>query len=276
MDSSDPTQALVLHTTTQIQTSLSFALPTSLSFFKRLTWEQTPWTNLTINFFSASTISTLLTPLNPLLTPSVIQNALCIGVSYPSTIFHPGRTSVGRKVNFPHVYIVFPYLKRDVRADPSFLKVWHDTIVKPAFDNAWIDSYLVSVRKNKNGLEGSQPTTKCTAEGSEYIIDKFLLKGKDVSVHREWPDFDVREHFVEDKRVEIFEDAWDGMKGMLKDRIDLAEFREPVLLAIWGLTVKGEEGVSHERVVECVKQKWSEFADGRFCVDGSFKVVFDL
>ncbi|KAF2637625.1 hypothetical protein P280DRAFT_521287 [Massarina eburnea CBS 473.64] len=253
-----------------VSTSLSFALPTSLSFCKRMTWEQTPWTCPRISTTTASIIASHLTPLNPRITPTTLLHALCFGVVYPS----PTHDSKGPKKLYPHIFVVFPRLKEDVSANPAFLKTWHDDIVKPAFDNAWLDSKLVAHRQN-DSIKGSSPTTACTAKPASHIIDNYLLKGYNPSIHRVWPDFEVREDWMEDLREEVYGTAWNSILGILADRYDLGSLGDLFLVAVWELEVKGEEGVGAERVVECVKAQWREFTDEKFVVPGSFKVVVD-
>ncbi|KAF2242848.1 hypothetical protein BU26DRAFT_438017 [Trematosphaeria pertusa] len=257
--------------------SLSFALPTSLAFFKRLTWEQTPWTSQKISPHNAHIIASHLTSLSPHpIAPEAIQHALCFGVSYTST-------SNGSKDSYPQLFVVFPHLRRDISRDEKFLRVWHDEVVKPAFDEAWKESGLVKVHGSERdairrlNARPSGTWTVCDAEPAESILRR-LQKGNKASIHVSWPDWtgssDPTGGAGEegDQRAYIFDEAWISMKGMVDAHPDLAEMQEPFLLAVHRGNVDVVQGMDLVKVHERVGQYWEQFADSRFMTPESFSV----
>jgi hypothetical protein len=119
-------------TVLSLQTKLSFCLPTSLAFFHHLTWNQTPWTTRSlptksISPICASDAHTIAHHLD--VSAESIQNALYFGG-------HP---------TGPSLYVIFPHATTRVSTNERFLTIWHDQVVKPAFDRAWRDSGLVDV-----------------------------------------------------------------------------------------------------------------------------------
>jgi hypothetical protein len=131
----------------QCSMQLSFCLPTSLAFAKRLTWEQTPWipTSLYGEFSNpiskadADTISRHLgSHLGKNVKPEAIQNALLLGSTFPTGEEFPNGDKIGETYlgTFPYIFVIFPHARGPASHDETFLKVWHDAIVKPAFDRA--------------------------------------------------------------------------------------------------------------------------------------------
>lgn len=124
---------------TNTSTEFSFCLPTSLAFFKNLTWEQTPWVPHfidekpvnPINRIDAKTIKNHLRGhLGQHVSISAIQNGLLLGSAYPTT------GVCGPLGTYPHVFVIFPHAKTHAATNPHFLHTWHDEVVKLAFDRA--------------------------------------------------------------------------------------------------------------------------------------------
>jgi hypothetical protein len=149
-----------------VKTELSFCLPTSLAFFKDFTWKQTPWIHRyttsraianPITLANADFISRFF--VNHDISPEVVEKALFFGSS-----------STG--INF---FVVIPYVKYNINlaTDERFLRIWHDQIVKPAFDRAWIDSGLTPVC----GAEVDAMTRLLPTTGTRTDMEALPAKG---------------------------------------------------------------------------------------------------
>lgn len=260
---------------TSTSTSLSFALPTSLAFFKRLTWELTLWTRPDITPTTANTISSHI----PSLPPSAIRSAICLGVGYTGMTNDP-------KDQQPQLYIVFPHLQRDI--DEDFWRIWHDEIVKPAFDEAWISSGLVSVWEAE---DGSWSTVKA-GPSAEQVLDRFdnvPEYRRYRAQHVEWPKWeDLEWEFssppdtytlskgmeggFSDRRALVFDETWSAMRDMLKGGDEPREMSDPVLLAVWEKSVRVGESASVESLAKTVGVNWDAYVDSRFVEEGMFVV----
>ncbi|KAF1980126.1 hypothetical protein BU23DRAFT_548321 [Bimuria novae-zelandiae CBS 107.79] len=258
------------------RTPLSFALPSSLAFFKRLTWELIPRTRPPIDAAVATAIAARFPP--ETITAAAISHAFCLGVGFTDT-------SYGAKDHLPHLYVVFPKLRRDVRDDIRFLSAWHDGLLKPAFDEAWIDSGLVDVWENTIG--GTTWSTTKAAPAAATVFDRFY-NATDIWMgrpqHKEWPKWNdpwVYSHpqspeklsqgmegGYSDARARVLIEAWSSIQDMLKGW-EGQEMSEPILLAIWRKEFHADDETS---LVQVVGKEWDAFVDSRFVEPGKFVV----
>lgn len=247
-------------TTQTLRTSLSFCLPTSLAFAKRLTWEQTPWNphSVLISPTDAQTIcSALDAHTTTAINPSAVQNALLFGSTYPP---HPPVAAFGC---YPTLFVVFPHAHSLPAHDEAFLRVWHDGIVKPAFDRAWSDSRL------------------CASYKEAFPVSGFLRgrrNGAKRVVRAAWPEWHDEwgagsEGCFSAQRARVYNDAWDAIKGMLRDYPGMEEYREPLLLAVSRVNIHLQGMAGPEVVNTVVGREWDRFVDSRFLIKGSFRVV---
>lgn len=175
-------------------TELSFCLPTSLAFAKRSSWEQTPWIPISTSHRTTNPISNdeahlitiyLASHLGSSITPEAVQNALLFGTMCPSPV---SAQSLG---TYPHIFIVFPHAPSRPALDEKFLKIWHDQIVKPAFDRAWKDSGLTSIHgAEQDGLSRVLPpqgTSTARDALPAHGFLKHLRNGTPASVRDFWP-----------------------------------------------------------------------------------------
>jgi hypothetical protein len=272
----------------QCQSELSFCLPTSLAFFKRLTWEQTPWilnklNNKSVNPIDeadAHRISTYLSQHGHSVSPRDVQCALLFGGTTPN------RDQIPEDIGtYPHLFVIFPHATMVPYLDPHFLKIWHDDIVKPAFDRAWKDSGLALV----HGAPLDTPTRVLPPPGVRTSRDAYpasgflerLRHGKAGAVRDYWPSWtDESWHLgFEGKytgaRAAIYDEAWGAILGMLKDHPELLSYQDPVLLAVSRGQVHVNPRLSTSDKFRCVAQEWDGLVDSRFMKTGSFQVVFE-
>jgi hypothetical protein len=186
--------------------------------------------------------------------------------------------------------VVFPHLRHDASRNPTFLKIWHDEIVRPAFNMAWADSGLVSVwRKPLEGFPGQRIKVPHTGErfGHEKMarestgILKLLENGRERRVFEEWPSWvdanssgsgGIGEGIHTTKRRKIYTSAWKSITGMLHDHPQLAEFQDPILVAVH--TARADVNVQSnvETIHGLVGRDWDQTVDSKFVVPGTFKV----
>ncbi|KAL1598872.1 hypothetical protein SLS60_008015 [Paraconiothyrium brasiliense] len=255
-------------------TTLSFATPKSLAFFKRFTWELTPWTRPNIDPTTATAISAHI----PTLPADAIHLAICLGVGY--TAF-----SKACRDQRPHLYVVFPHLRRPI--DEQFWRVWHTNIVKPAFDEAWISSGLVDVWER----EDTAWITEKAAPTADQVLDRY---DNAPSYRRQrpqqiqWPEWRDFWEFDEEpsprtlskgseggfsyRRALVFDEAWSAMRDMLKGGDELREMSDPILLALWEKAVEVEEPVSADVLIKTVGKEWDAYIDLRFVEKNMFVV----
>lgn len=250
-----------------LKSPFSFCFPTSLAFFHRLTWEQTPWLLPSIPLFTAQIISRALEA-RVTLTPEIITYALPFGVAYTSS-------ANAAKEHYPNLYIIFPHLGRDVSRDRHFLTFWHNEIVKPAFDEAWKDSGLVPVRGrpkgevSRLGFVGAGTHTECDAVPASHIF-KLKDRGWEKSVHAQWPDYEEKSEC--DKRALVFYDAWVSIRGMLQA---YDEYQGAVLLAVWKCDIVAEEGEDRRHLADRVSERWTGMVDRRYQGKRTFNVQIE-
>jgi hypothetical protein len=91
------TKAHVREVESPCKINLSFALPSSMAFFKCLTWEQCPWALPPIPRPKTETIADYTK-----IPVEAILNSVPLGVSYKSV-------TNGVKEDYPHLYVVFPH-----------------------------------------------------------------------------------------------------------------------------------------------------------------------
>ncbi|CAO2652805.1 Nn.00g022160.m01.CDS01 [Neocucurbitaria sp. VM-36] len=281
-------------------TELSFCLPTSLAFAKRLTWEQTPWIGSTVNQKSANPINEadshtianyLSTHLSHTVTVEAVQNALLFGSTYTpssSSFSSSSQPSSSHLSTTLHLFIIFPHAHGPPPSHaPSFLSPWHDQIVKPAFDRAWKDSALTPI----HGAEPDGQTRILAPTGTHTAHDALSAKGflerlrngnptAASATRADWPAWTAdnwglgAEGRYSGTRAKILDEAWEAIFGMLKGHPDLPEYQDPILLAVCRARIYVAEGLSAQGKVGCVTQEWDKVIDARFVKEGSFKVVF--
>ncbi|KAH6857267.1 hypothetical protein BKA58DRAFT_286741, partial [Alternaria rosae] len=272
----------------QCCSSLSFCLPTSLAFAKRLTWEQTPWIPHTLNYKSANPIDEadahrIATYLS-LRGHSVLARDVQCALLFGSTILDQDQMT-GSMGLYPHIFVIFPHATMVPCLDPQFLKIWHDDIIKPAFDRAWKDSDLATVY----GSSLDTPTRVLPPTGVRTSRDTFpasgflerLRNGKCGAVRDYWPSWIDSSWYLglEGKytgtRTAIYDAAWDAIQGMLKDHPQLSPYQDPILLSVSRGVVHVNPRLSTKDKYRCVAQEWDRLVDSRFVKKGSFQVVFE-
>ena len=186
---------------------------------------------------------------------------------------------------YPHPFIIFPHAETHPATDEKFLRIWHDQIVKPAFDRAWKDSGVAEA----SGAELDGRTSILPPSGTRTAHDALPASGFLVRLRSEdhseqsralWPRWDDswgggREGRRSHKRAEVYGEAWDAMMGSLKDHPDLPEYRNPVLLAVCRAPLELDPDAVAEKSFEHVAREWDAYTDSRYMVAGSFRVVLD-
>jgi hypothetical protein len=234
------TKAYIREVSSPCRTDLTFALPTSMAFFKRLTWEQCPWALPPIPIPKASIISSYTN-----IPVDAIINAVPLGVSYN------GLTNE-QKANYPHLYVVFPHLRRNIKLsrDPDFTFDWHDRIVKPALDYAWQVSGLVRVHRFPSSQrmlasgrwEGGTSTENTQPPYSRF--EKYLVQSNkspseaSPQIHATRPEYHddgsvEKEGRGSDDRARVLNGAWSEITRSLRLLYPEDEFKDFVLLAVW-------------------------------------------
>ncbi|KAF2656900.1 hypothetical protein K491DRAFT_355316 [Lophiostoma macrostomum CBS 122681] len=280
-------------TITDCFTDFSFCLATSLAIAKRLTWEQTPWTYAPLPLSSRQQIADLITLHTRFaITPDTVSHALLLGTTYrgATAATYPQHIS-------PSLLVVFPHLRADADAghdaeparNAAFLQVWHDEIVRPAFNTAWEESGLVSVwRKPLEGFAGQrfQVTHTGARVGHERMgreaggILKMLGSGWMRRVYEEWPFWSGDSPSVGggggegegEKRCEVYDSAWTSITGMLRDHPSLREFQDPILVAVHTAHahLNAQSGV--QAIYDVVGRDWDQTIDAKYVVKGTFRV----
>lgn len=250
----------------QCYTELSFAVATSIAVAKRLTWEQTPWLLSSLNHHDTRHITHYLSAFEGReFSPEVIRNALFFGETYRDVQYNeyigPG----------PQLFVIFPHVKRDITRDASFLAVWHDEIVLPAFNTAWKDSGLVEVSIGSFHAKQARSSTGFLAHlkaGSRRMVRDF------------WPAWcDKPGRGVEGKfsntRARVFDEAWKSITGMLKGHPGMQEFQDPMLIVVHRGRSDVGCNLSRQEIYQSVGRDWDMNIDARYVMPGSFKVVVE-
>jgi hypothetical protein len=292
-------------------TQLSFCLPTSLAFAKRLTWEQTPWIPLSLNTNPVNPISQadahtisdyLFSHLGLEVRPEVIQKALFFGTTYqcPTTTTTPDddknndndddEDTIGNNEPeigpYPHLFVIFPDTSTVPSHDTTFLRIWHDDIVKPAFDQAWRDSGLTRVH---GAALDSQlrllPPTGTYTEHDARPAAGFLHRkrnGNLTAVRTYWPCWTDSTFYTgtEGKyscvRSAVYSQAWTAITGMLNEHPQLLAYQNPILLALCRSQIHVSERLGTRDRFRAVAQEWDGLVDARFVRPASFAVVFEV
>ncbi|KAF1843369.1 uncharacterized protein K460DRAFT_396682 [Cucurbitaria berberidis CBS 394.84] len=279
-------QAIVSRAET-CHTELSFCVPTSLAFAKRLTWEQTPWIRSNTNRKSANPINeadahtiaySLSIHQGQTVSAEAVKNALLFGTTY-----HPSAPSDEQIGTYPYLLVVFPHAQGNISRDTTFLNTWHDQIIKPAFDRAWKDSGLTTIY----GAEVDGQSRILPPSGTRTVKDALpakgflerLRNGNPTSVRDCWPvwndDWGLgTEGRYTAVRSRIYSEAWEAIKGMVKGHPDLLSFQDPILLALCGAKIYVAPELPVQSKFKYVAQEWDKFVDARYVENGSFKVVF--
>ncbi|KAF2790190.1 hypothetical protein K505DRAFT_377702 [Melanomma pulvis-pyrius CBS 109.77] len=247
-------------------TKLSFAVATSMAVAKRLTWEQTPWLLHSLSEDDIRHIAKCLSVYKDgVISNKAIYNALFFGET-DRDVQHNEYTGPG-----PQLFVLFPHVRRDIRRDASFLAVWHDELVLPAFNTAWRDSGLVETSVGSFQRKQGRPSTGFIAH---------LKAGRRYMVRDSWPAwYDSSSGRVEgkfsDKRAHVFDEAWKSITGMLKDYPGLHEFQDPMLIVVDRGRSYLDCNYSPQEVYQSVARDWDISFDSRYVVPGSFKVVVE-
>lgn len=196
------------------------------------------------------------------------MNALFLGSAYPIT------TPPGSLGTYPHVFVVFPHAKTCVATNARFLRTWHDEVVKPAFDCAWKDSGKATIYgAEKSGkpriLLPTGVRTANDAAGSEGLLTLLHNNAQD-AVRVRWPTWPNTES---DARASIMDEAWEAMKGIIKDHPNLAEFQDPILLAVGRGEYAFSPAVQSKGMFKDMALEWEKYVDARFVEAESFRVL---
>jgi hypothetical protein len=245
-----------------VKTELSFCLLTSLAFFKDLTWEQTPW------IYHHTTSRTTISPIIPAGADSISSFFVNHDISQEAV---GNALFFGSSATGIDLFIIFPYAGEDPNpaTDERFLNIWHDQIVKPAFDRAWKDSGLIPI----HGAEVHPMTPIMKPSGAHTDMEalpakgfiKRLTNGSPGSVSTDWPN----------NKQEVLNEAWLDITGMLKDHPDLADFQDPRLLAVYRAEIHLGEHMSYSEQYRTVCKEWKPLANGEYIEPGTFGVVLE-
>ncbi|KAF1946870.1 hypothetical protein EJ02DRAFT_491923 [Clathrospora elynae] len=252
-----PAALVVISRADLCYTELSFCHPTSLAFAKPNR----------INEADAHLIAhKLVSNFGQTVTPKAIQSALLFGSTYlsPETDEELGK--------YPYLFVVFPNLKASPACNEIFLEIWHNDIVKPAFDGAATDSRIRIL-----------PPSKTRTPRDALSVSGFLehLRNKNPTAVRDrWPVWIDDWHLGTEGqhtgiRPAIYSEAWQGIKGILKEHLQLPSYQNPILLALCrGRVYVGTQMSSHVKF-KSVTQEWDRFVDARSVTSRSFKVVLE-
>ncbi|OAL47848.1 hypothetical protein IQ07DRAFT_482927, partial [Pyrenochaeta sp. DS3sAY3a] len=278
----------------QCWTELSFCLPTSMAFAKRLTWEQTPWIPAISDDIPANPITEadayiirehIRGHLDRNVSVTAIKNALMIGSTYSSA---PLDRPLGV---YPLLFIIFPNIQQPIAQMPEFLEIWHDQIVKPVFNITWANSGLTPVYRvdpeyrwspvlTARGRPWDEETyTEKDAEPAARIL-KRLEVGNMAPLRAYWPAWtDKKPGYAQLEgqhsgiRAKVYNEAWEMILGILKNHPNLHGFQDPILLATCRGRLDLNPDLSAELKWSMVGQQWDKYVDSRFMTKGSLKVV---
>ncbi|KAF1913331.1 hypothetical protein BDU57DRAFT_504426 [Ampelomyces quisqualis] len=243
---------------TSLRSSLSFCLPTSLSFLTSPIWQQTPW---------VPRLSPTLHPSSPITPADADTISAYLSHAISSTAIQHALLFCTSPSHGPDLFVVFPHTTTPPATHEPFLRTWHDQIVKPAFDRSWRDSHLTRV----HGAENDSSTRILAPNGVSTSHDALraagfvarLRRGAEGSVAAAWPASSV-----------VLDEAWDAVTGMLRNHPDLTpEFQDPVLLAVYRAEILFAEDLDGRDVYASVGREWDKYVDAGRVVEGSFGVV---
>jgi hypothetical protein len=111
-----------------------------------------------------------------------------------------------------------------------FLSIWHDQIVRPAFDHAWRDSEFASTY----GAEIVDASKILEAEGMKCDKDALAFQGFRTRLRNFSNGGEAGDHVraAWPPHRWLFGEAWESVMEMLNGHLDLVESQEPVLLAV--------------------------------------------
>jgi len=238
----------------EVTTNLSYCTPTSLALFKELAWEQTPW-------IQRSTRATITNPILPE-DAAQISNHLDIDQQAIERALLFCSTSTDLQL-----FVIFPHATGYAAINERFLTIWHDEIVKPAFDRAWKDSGLVRIHgaqleSRVRILPPKGARTENDALPASDIIRRFRLESTQIHTQN-WPS----------GKPALMQDAWESIAGMLRGYPGLEEFQDPKLLVIYRAGIDLNETMSTQEWYEIVRKEWDLDLDGEYVVKGSFGVL---
>jgi hypothetical protein len=247
---------------------VSFALPDSMAFFKRLTFEITS-TGGDVCRYSQQTAEAIAAHIGPILartrgiyiTSEAICNAHCLGVAFP------GQPDADEKEQYPHLYVVFPYRKTALTEE--LRQIW-DRFEHEQDDEAPGDKVI------RHGMFGKDTMINCEEDQPTYVRS---VDGKRI-LHMKWPEFydrwgDATEGGTEgeysDDRAVLFDEAWTAIQESLETNAVFKNERceDPILLAVWHVVAAEKR---RRKAVQVVAEKWDAYADSRYAVLGSFRV----
>ncbi|KAF2733322.1 hypothetical protein EJ04DRAFT_605790 [Polyplosphaeria fusca] len=161
-------------------------------------------------------------------------------------------------------------------ADMRFLRIWHDEIVRPAFNKAWEDSGLVELRGWSKGrkmkLGVGQGVTHEKMAWTFERVKTALKQGWKKAAVEEWPAWDEGVEGADELRTGVMQRAWDSIVGELTEEKGIGMFKDAVLLGVGRQLIHfGDIGLA--RIQGTVAEEWDRVVDARFVVPGSFKVV---
>jgi hypothetical protein len=237
-----------------VKTDTSFCLPTSLAFFRDLVWEQTPWIprftdEKRINPITATDARNITSRMD--LDQEAVQNGFLFGSSADHQL-----------------YIIFPHADANPARDERFLTIWHDEIVKPAFDRAWKDSGLAlrhgaELESKVRILPPMGVRTLQDAVPAIDIVRRLNLNSAHI-VSAPWPSSPAH-----------LEEAWDSVTGMLRAYPGLEAFQDPQLLAIYRAEIHLNATMKAGEIYAEIAKEWDGKVDARFVVKNSFRVVLE-
>jgi hypothetical protein len=238
----------------EVTTNLSYCTPKSLALFKELAWEQTPWIRRSTNTKRT----------NPILPEDAahISKHLEIGQEAVERALLFGSTSTDLQL-----FVIFPHVTDYAAINERFLTIWHDEIVKPAFDRAWKDSGLVRIHgamleSRVRILPPKGVRTENDALPASDIIRRFRMNSTQIHAQN-WPSGNPA----------IMHDAWESIAGMLRGYPGLEEYQDPKLLAVYRAGIDLNEKMSTQDWYEIVRRDWDADMDGEYVVKGSFGVL---
>jgi hypothetical protein len=186
--------------------------------------------------------------------------------------------------SYPHLFVVFPNVTTRLATNETFLRIWHDQIVKPAFDRAWRDSGIApTYGAELDGLTRILPASGVRTANDALPWSGFLTrlrKGSRKEVRTYWPlwtDDWGRGHEGQfsDVRAKVMHEAWKAMLGMIEGHPNLSNCQNPILLAICREDVHYSSHLSPRAIYKNVGEAWDKSVDARYVVPNSFQVVLE-
>lgn len=111
-------------------------------------------------------------------------------------------------------------------------------------------------------------TANDAADSGELLV--LLHNNVQESVRVHWPTWSAGES---DRHAAIMDEAWDAMKGIVKDHPNLTDFQDPILLAVGCGEYTFSARVSTKEMYKDVALEWEKYVDARFVVPRSFNIL---